>query len=172
MSYSAVDYREKPEPGAPDRLEIAKREFIRALGNFNSKASFGLIVFNHRVRYWRKTMVRATKKNKEAAKRWVQKLEPADTTNIYAALEAAFGMAGMGARDRNYAMGADTIYLMSDGAPTNEDASADDPERILRAVREWNQLARVKIHTIGLLGHDVDFMSELARQNHGHYTSR
>ena len=62
--------------------------------------------------------------------------------------------------------------LLSDGAPTNQDLSDDDPERILRAVREWNRLGRMKIHTIGLKGHDVRFMRRLAKDNGGIYISR
>ena len=70
----------------------------------------------------------------------------------------------MGVIDKYYPPAADTIYLLSDGAPTNQDLSDDDPDRILRAVREWNRLGRMKIHTIGLKGHSVEFMSRLARE--------
>ena len=78
----------------------------------------------------------------------------------------------MGLTDKYYPPVADTIFLLSDGAPTNEDLTDDKPERILRAVRQWNSLKRMKIHTIGLKGHSASFMSALARENGGTYRSR
>ena len=78
----------------------------------------------------------------------------------------------MGVSDKNYEPAADTIFLLSDGAPTNFDLTDDDPERIFRAVKEWNALGRVKIHTIGLMGHKASFMERLAEENGGTYTTR
>ena len=121
---------------------------------------------------WRKNPVAGNRKNRDKAETWVRGLKPSSTTNIYAALETAFRMAGMGGNDKAYAIGADTIFLMSDGSPTNADSSADDWTKITRAVREWNNLGRVRVHTIGLLGHNVEFMSQLATENGGRYVSR
>jgi HEAT repeats/von Willebrand factor type A domain/PBS lyase HEAT-like repeat len=171
MSYSAVEYQEKPKPGEISRLELAKRELLRALRHFGKDSSFSIIAFNNRVFMWRKGLVAGVRKNRDAAEEWVRKLRPSETTNIYAALEVAFRMAGTGA-DKDYALGADTIFLMSDGSPTNADASVDDWTKITRAVRKWNHLGRIRIHTIGLLGHNVEFMSQLAAENGGRYVSR
>ena len=44
--------------------------------------------------------------------------------------------------------------------------------KIIRAVREWNRLKRVKIHAIGVGGHNAAFMSMLARENGGRYVVR
>jgi hypothetical protein len=87
-------------------------------------------------------------------------------------LAAAFRLAGLGARDKNYELGADTIFLLSDGSPTTPDGQLDDWEKIIRAVREWNKLKRVVIHTIGIGGHNVAFMSTLASENGGTYVAR
>ncbi len=172
MSYSAVEYQEKPKPGEISRLELAKRELLRSLRHFGKSSTFSIISFNDRVFMWRKDPVAGNRKNRDDAETWVRRLKPSSTTNIYQALETAFRMAGMGAGDKSYAVGADTIFLMSDGSPTNADSSADDWTKITRAVREWNKLGRVRIHTIGLLGHNVEFMSKLASENGGRYVSR
>lgn len=172
MEYSTTEFTEKPAEGEPSRLDVAKRELLRAIEQYDPKGKFGLIAFHSVVMVWRPRVVPASPPMKSDAKEWTEELEPTGTTNIYGALEAAFGMAGMGLGDRYYEPAVDTIFLLSDGAPTNEDLSDDDPARILRAVREWNRLGRVKIHTVGLKGHSADFMSRLATENGGTYTSR
>jgi hypothetical protein len=172
MSYSAVEFQEKPKPGEISRLELAKREALRALRHFGKNSSFSLIAFNDRVFMWKKNLVKGNRQNRDDAETWIRNLKPASTTNIYAALQVAFRMAGTGEADKTYGLSADTIFLMSDGSPTNADSSADDWTKITRAVREWNKLGRIRIHTIGLKGHNVEFMSTLARENGGRYVSR
>jgi HEAT repeat protein len=172
MSYSSVDWQQPSRPGEITRLEAAKREFYRALLPFNSESRFTVIVFHRDVEVWSRQLVPGTEESKERAKAWVKRLAPTGTTNIYGALETAFSLAGMGAGDKRYDLAADTIYLLSDGAPTAEDYSDEDTSVILRAVGQWNRLKRVKIHTIGLKGHDVAFMSKLAGENGGTYVAR
>jgi HEAT repeats/von Willebrand factor type A domain len=172
MSYSTQEYTAKPKPGEASRLDLAKRELGKVIKVYDKKGTFGLIAFHTVVKVWRPRIVRSNPQMKDDALEWIENLRATGTTNIYGALESAFQMAGMGMGDKYYAPAADTIFLLSDGAPTNQDLSDDDSERILRAVRKWNSLKRMKIHTIGLKGHSVDFMSRLAAENGGEYISR
>jgi len=172
MTYSTTEFTEKPKPGDPSRLDLAKKELSRALDRYPPSGTFGLIAFHTVVKGWRPRMVKANAGMKGDAKEWVESLKPTGTTNIYGALEMAFRVAGMGITDKYYPPSADTIFLLSDGAPTHEDLTDDKPDRILRAVRHWNRLKRMKIHTIGLKGHSASFMRALATENGGTYQAK
>ena len=48
-----------------------------------------------------------------------------------------------------------------------------NPEEILRRVREWNRLSRIVLHVVGVgKDHDAVFMRRLAEENGGQYTRR
>src|SRR4029078_6860455 len=81
-------------------------------------------------------------------------VSPRGSTNIFDALDAAFQL-----KD------ADTIYLLSDGEPTN--SRIIDTEDILREVREINRLRQIVIHTISF--GPSPFLKTLAAQNGGQY---
>ena len=158
------------ETSIPGRA--AKAELVRVVKNFTGKGHFNVIVFNDIVKKWQDRMMPANKANKKAGVDWVNRLEAASSTNIFDALDMAFKVAGMGATDKNYGLGADTIFLLSDGSPTKPDGQLDDWEKIIKATREWNRLKRIKIHTIGIGGHNAAFMSTLAMENGGIYVAR
>jgi Mg-chelatase subunit ChlD len=150
------------------RLERCGSEVARAIKALPRSATFGLIVYNSEVRRFRAEMVPATPANKDAAAGFIAELRHANTTNIYDALRESFQMAGDGSKKKDTRVRVDTIFLLSDGAPTTPDAENDDVERILQAVREWNALGRVTIHTIGI-GKDLkfSFLQALAEENGG-----
>ena len=106
-----------------------------------------------RLIYW--TYAKATPDNIEAGIAWIDALELEFETNVYDALELAFLLAGRGVDDRYYDSNVDTIFFLSDGAPTipkynQRGIRRDDPGQILQAVRRWNALYRVTVHTIGI----------------------
>ena len=42
----------------------------------------------------------------------------------------------------------------------------------LAAVRLWNAMRKIQIHTVGVGDHDKDFLQRLAKQNNGTYVAR
>ena len=61
--------------------------------------------------------------------------------------------------------------LLSDGQPTRGEIT--DPDQILAEVRRWNDLRRVKIHTVGVGNqHNEAFMRALAESSGGTYVKR
>jgi hypothetical protein len=150
------------------RLDRCKREVKGAIGNLPRTATFAVIAFNDEVRPWKPEMTRATPANKRAAQGFVDELRATQFTNIYDALKEAFRIAGEGPKVR-----ADTIYLLSDGAPTKPDASLDSVETILAAARDWNAMGRLTIHTIGLgKGLKFSFLKRLAAEHGGQFIRR
>jgi hypothetical protein len=158
--------------GGVSKIQSAKNELVRVVKNFAPKGHFNVIVFNDIVKRWKDRMMPANQGNKKAAVDWVNGLEAASSTNIFDAMDAAFRVAGMGATDKNYGLGADTIFLLSDGSPTKPSGEIDDWVKIVKAVREWNRLKRITVHTIGIGGHNAAFMSMLAQENGGTYVAR
>ncbi len=116
-------------------------------------ARFNLIYFDTPVNTLLKRMAFARKGIKQRALRSVQALQPQGGTNIHDALWEAF-------QDR----GVDTIYLLSDGSPSA--GKITDAAGIAREVARWNQIRRIRIHTISL-GSKSPFMAQLAKQSGG-----
>jgi hypothetical protein len=172
MSKSEKDSNRDPGAGEVSKIEKARRELTRAVKGLSKKGVFNIIIFNDVVKRWQNGMVKSNAKNKAAAEKWIATLGAKSSTNIYDALQEAFKVAGMGVNDRHYKVESDTIFLLSDGSPTKPTGELDDWEKILRAVKEWNRLKKVTIHTIGVGGHNVAFMSRLAAENNGRYVAR
>jgi arylsulfatase A-like enzyme len=158
------------EEARPDELRIhrAKAELIEALGRLEPHQRFDIVGFDGSLDRYGDELMLATEKNVEAAKEWVQRHDLALGTNIYAALELAFELAGRGTDDSHYDTEVDTIFLLTDGRPWV--AGPDDPERILSGARRWNAERRVVVHTIGL-GDEVlpGFLGALARDAGGRF---
>jgi hypothetical protein len=80
----------------------------------------------------------------------------------------ALGFGGRGLHDKYYGLGYDTLYVLSDGAPTT--GKVTDTKEILRIVKERNALTRLTIHTItfGILNQMI-FLKKLASENGGRH---
>jgi uncharacterized protein YegL len=162
------------------KLELAQRELKRAIRSLEPEASFNIVSFGTHVVKWKPKMGKGDMTTKNEAYAFVRDLEAAGGTWAYGAFMEAFQMAGMGAYDKNYDPVMDTVYFISDGAPTDNDMdkpAAVDPETVLAAVREWNRLGKLTIHAIAIDpktggGAFIGFMKKLAAQNNGQYTQR
>ncbi len=156
---------------ARTKVDVAKYELRNAILALPDDAAFNIIFYHHEVSQWRKGMVKAESKERKKAVKFVDDMVADGNTNIHDALKLAFHIVGMGARDKNYEVGADTIFFLSDGKPNRGEIT--DPVQILEEVKRWNNLRRVKIHTVGVGdGHAVAFMQALAASSGGTYVAR
>ena len=136
---------------------------------------FNIIVFSDDVRIWKpgkKGKPDLVKINDnlrdELLGGYLDSLQPAGMTNLYGALKVALGLGGRGLHDKYYELGYDTLYVLSDGAPTRGEVT--DTNEILRIVKETNALRRLTINTItfGFLN-EMIFLKKLALENGGRH---
>jgi hypothetical protein len=163
------------------KIDVLREEMKKTLTGLPDGAVFNLIGFANDIRVWKKgPTVRDAKTLKEALT-WVDKQPVVGSTNIYDAMETGFKMMGVGAgKDKHYQPAYDTIFFMTDGTPTS--GKVTDTELILGDVRRWNEADKIRIHVIGMGGHegagggpagrgakDIDekFLKKMAEQNNG-----
>ena len=163
------------------RLEVARNELKRAISNLNQDKYFSIIFFNHAVKNWRPEMTQATRKVKGTVRKELDAIVASGTTYTLGALREAFVLAGVlteGGKTRKVnQVEVDTIFLLSDGGPTDnrmEGPKPMDPEIILDSVKQWNRDAGIVIHAIAV---DTDaagtyFLKQIAAQNGGVFVER
>lgn len=157
----------------PPRIEKAKRELLQALAALPEDAQFNLVVYNSNVSVWKKSMQAATLRNKQAARKFIEKQNPAGATNIYDALNKSLDIAAAGGKAKRKAKDvpvADTIFFLTDGRPTN--GRVVDATQILKEITARNRLLDVVIHTVGVSqDQNAGFLLNLAKQNRGRYVA-
>jgi hypothetical protein len=142
------------------RIVAAKRELIGVVQGLRSRTYFGILVYNDDVGWWKKELVEATTANKADAIRFVNAIQVGARTASYDALDAAFYF------------DAESIYFLSDGAPTA--GRIVNPPDIVAAISKQNRGRRESIYTIGIgpgeKGSPFEvFLSKLAEENYGVY---
>ena len=89
------------------RLDVAKKQLLEALTRLPEEALINIVFFDTTIEPWQPKSVKADSGNLAAAEAFVKRQKPRGSTNIYDALMHAFKDADV-----------DTVYLLSDGAPT------------------------------------------------------
>lgn len=134
------------------RLDGAKAELAKVFAALPDDHRCNLIAYESEVlALW--DGLRAVGPHRATLLETAAKLPYGRATNLFDALERAFADAEV-----------DTIYLLSDGEPTNGRLVA--PDEILDEVRRWNLQRQIVIHCIGL-GTDSRLLRELAADSGG-----
>lgn len=168
--------RDDTVPGKT-KLEVAKGQLERTIRKLAPDVKFGVIFFGSKVQAWQPApaLLPATPGNRKAAIDWFAPIQPEGSTPTFAALAQALQYAKVGGgKSATDPAGADTIFLLSDGAPTGP-GGADlllgaelDAEvaRFLEANRDF----KCVVHTIGVgPDHNRELMMRLARETGGTY---
>lgn len=138
------------------RIDIAKQEVAAAVKGLEDGTLFNIYTFSSSVERWRREGVaicdEATRKE---ALEWIDRLGANGATNLYDSVKLAF-------TDKDV----DTIFIMSDGEPTNGEVT--DPHRIREDVAFWNKHRKIKIHSIAI-GGNLEVLEWLAKDAGGNY---
>jgi Mg-chelatase subunit ChlD len=143
--------------GGSTRLEEAKRQMLRVLDSTPPGHRLGVIAFASAVQQLQTGLPELDPAVRAALRAKVQALAIGGATNVHDALRAAVLEPLV-----------DTIYLLTDGAPSA--GPIRDPTDLRAAVAEWNRTRRIRIHTIAL-GTDSAMLRGIAADAGGKYVS-
>ena len=156
------------------KAALVVEELKKLVMSLPDGALCNFVVFSEDVRIWRAEGSRPAlvelddDARDELMGSFLDGLRPQGPTNLYDALEAALGFGGRGLYDKYYAAGFDTLYVITDGAPTA--GPVTDKEQIRARVREANQLRKIAIHCITFGDqNDTAFLKPLAEENGGRH---
>lgn len=162
-------------PGvATTKAALVVSELKKLIMSLPDGALVNLVVFSDEVRIWRQeggrpALVKLDDETRDdLLGNFLDSLRPNGPTNLYDALNAALDFGGRGLHDKYYAAGFDTLYVITDGAPTA--GAITDKDEIRRRVREQNQLRKIAIHCITFGDqNDTSFLKPLAEENGGRH---
>lgn len=138
------------------RIDVAKAELAQAIQNLEPGTLFNILIFSSSVARWQKEGIGVnTAQSRQEALTWVERLGASGATNLYDSVKMAF-------EDKDV----DTIFIMSDGEPTNGEVI--DPHRIREDVAFWNKHRKLKINTIAI-GGNLEILEWLAKDAGGTY---
>lgn len=150
------------------KLDIAKKELISVVRNLQDTQAINIFSFNTIITDFVETTLQQDNKRlarllptvRPHVNRFVLSTQAAGLTNLLGAIKAALEYQEV-----------DTIYLLSDGAPT---VGVTDHEKLLAEVERLNRRSRVKINTISFDPKEDErrLLQALADQNYGVYVEK
>lgn len=160
-----------PQEGEDSRLDVAKREMLKALGGIRDGGVVNIVMYATDVWDWADELVEIDTETRSELLRYVETIEANGGTNLFGGLRRAFDLAGVEEGDAWSEPLVDTIYLLSDGRASMGVTTV--PDQILSYVAERNRTAGITLHTIGLSGaQDAYLLRSLAEQNGGIYVAQ
>ena len=143
------------------RLERVKLQLIETVNELPAHVRFNIVSFSHEFGHFEppNTLVNATGVTRERAIAWIRNLKANGATRTDKALAQSF-----------LSREIDTIMLLTDGAPKDEQNRRIPPESVLGIAKLNNRFRKTRINTIGFsqAGKTMkQFCRDLAKQNDG-----
>ena len=171
--------------GFETRYERAKKELMKAVEGMTPDSKFNVVFFSADATVWKKKLVWANKRNRDAIRAHLERVEVIGGTALYDGMNAAMQIKLAKKKESPYGSLVDEIFLLSDGSPTL--GTITNTEKILEVIRTWNNGAQVRVNTIFIGDEEIDrvyappnsirrlpgnmppdeFMRKLAKQNDG-----
>ncbi len=149
------------------RMDFARSQLKYVISTLKRDQWFDIVWFSDSVKAWKGQMVPAQPGTKVKAAEWLDSLKCEAGTNTWGGLMKGLNLVGRGTDSENYTRGADTLYFMSDGAPSIGDIK--DPDQIVAAVERIHKVRRVKVHVVQIGTSPLPFMKRLASVTGGNY---
>lgn len=140
-------------------IDLARGHLRATLEDMPSTHRFEIVAFNEHVFSFAGRIVSAHPVVKDRAIRWFEGLDVLSFTNLYDAVERAYGLAGRGPQTVEESVPLDAVFLLSDGAP-NRGRYRDGPRIVagLAALSEGD----VPIHCICVREAVAALLNEIA----------
>lgn len=149
------DRIERESTATASRMDVARDELRRVIDELRDKVIFNIILFATEVQAWENGLVPMSPKVRKRALDFVSEFRMGRATNTYGGLLLALE------DDR-----VETIYLMSDGAPSAGEITV--PDEIRGRIDRLNRVRKVRIHTVAI-GEASTFLRKLAEDSGGVY---
>ncbi len=143
------------DPGRPTRMDVAKEQLSNAIRSLPDDTLFNIVFFESLVTSLDEHLLRMNKTNRARALRYIHDQYALGATALYPALKLVFDDPLV-----------DTIYLLSDGAPTVGEIT--DIAEVRAEVARWNSARHVKIHGI-TMGQESTLLWWLTQDTGGSY---
>ena len=157
------------------KYELVKKELEKVVRALPRDTICNVVFFSNEATAWRRgkggrpELVEMSDNNKAALLHYVYETAPGGSTNLFGALELALAMGERGVYDKYYQTAYDSVFLLSDGAPSS--GKIIEPDAIRAEVAKINKLRRIRINTIvfGDESNNLTFMRKLAEENKGRF---
>lgn len=147
-------------------IEQARTELERTLKAFPTTYAFDVIAFNERIHPFAGRLVPAHPVVKQRVLAWLARLETISYTNLYDAVETAFGYAGIGRRAADSPVRLDAIFLLSDGAPNRGRYRRED--RVVDAIGRLCR-RRIPVHAVAAGEEVFPLLRRIAAETGGRF---
>ncbi|MBL8840184.1 MAG: HEAT repeat domain-containing protein [Planctomycetes bacterium] len=144
--------------GERTKLDVAKDEVCELIRQLEPGAELNLLFFSDHVRRWKRGLCRVDRASMAHATAFVRAQKADGSTNLHEALLAALDDPDV-----------DTVYVLSDGAPTV--GRVTDPALLRAEVRHRNVGGRVRLNAISI-GGQSPLLRHLAEDSGGSYVDR
>lgn len=149
------------------RLARTQTELLHLLEGLDESRSFNLLTFASHVSSWKRTLARASAATVRHAVDEVKGYRADGATNVSAALTVALDMAEQSLDDPRAVDDPDTVFFLSDGAPS--EGEIRDFDLLVDLLAERNRNLELRLHCVSLTSDPAEraFLDRLAQQTGG-----
>jgi hypothetical protein len=147
-------------------IRQARDELTRTLLDFPCSYAFDIVAFNENVHPFAGELWPAHPVVKHRALAWLEAQETLSYTNLYDAVETAFGYAGVGDRAREPKVRLDAVFLLSDGAPNRGRYRRE--AKVIEAIAALSG-RRIPVHAVAAGEEVFPLLQEIAEATGGRF---